>query len=140
VNGGYTGRRASSRAADRLVDRPAEQRRQAIPYPQAHDPGPKTLLGRRYEESGVKEAEAALAALARHPATARHIAFKLARHFVADRPPPRCGKACAHLPRYRRRPARGDGRAPARAGALDEAAGEGEDAERVRRLDLARLA
>ena len=29
-----------------------------------------------------------LADLARHPATARHIAEKLARHFVADRPPP----------------------------------------------------
>lgn len=57
-------------------------------FAQAHDPGPKTLLGRRYEEAGVKEAVAALAALARHPATARHIAFKLARHFVADQPPP----------------------------------------------------
>jgi len=30
-----------------------------------------------------------LAALARHPATAHHIAVKLARHFVADDPPPR---------------------------------------------------
>jgi uncharacterized protein (DUF1800 family) len=26
--------------------------------------------------------------LARHPATARHLAFKLARHFIADEPPP----------------------------------------------------
>src|SRR5260221_2066643 len=26
--------------------------------------------------------------LARHPATARHIAFKLAQYFVADMPPP----------------------------------------------------
>nr|WP_254696133.1 DUF1800 family protein [Lysobacter enzymogenes] len=29
-----------------------------------------------------------LADLARHPATARHLSFKLARHFVADQPPP----------------------------------------------------
>ena len=29
-----------------------------------------------------------LADLARHPATAKHIATKLARHFVADEPPP----------------------------------------------------
>jgi uncharacterized protein (DUF1800 family) len=57
-------------------------------HPQAHDPGPKTLLGRRYDDAGVKEAETALAALARHPATANHIASKLARHFVSDQPPP----------------------------------------------------
>jgi uncharacterized protein (DUF1800 family) len=29
-----------------------------------------------------------LADLARHPATARHVAVKLARHFIADDPPP----------------------------------------------------
>jgi uncharacterized protein (DUF1800 family) len=57
-------------------------------HERAHEPGPKTLLGRRYEEAGVKEAETALAALARHPATAKHIAFKMARHLVADQPPP----------------------------------------------------
>jgi len=56
-------------------------------YARAHEPGAKTLLGRRYAEGGVAEAETALRDLARHPATARHIAFKLARHFVADRPP-----------------------------------------------------
>lgn len=56
-------------------------------FDRAHEPGAKQLLGRRYEEDGVREAEAALLALARHPSTARHIAFKLARHFVADRPP-----------------------------------------------------
>ncbi|HEX6999333.1 MAG TPA: DUF1800 domain-containing protein [Gammaproteobacteria bacterium] len=53
-----------------------------------HEPGPKRLLGRTYAESGVEEAEAALRALALHEATARHLATKLARHFVADDPPP----------------------------------------------------
>ncbi|HEY8518984.1 MAG TPA: DUF1800 domain-containing protein [Gammaproteobacteria bacterium] len=53
-----------------------------------HEPGPKRLLGRKYAESGAEEAEAALRALAREPATARHLATKLARHFVADDPPP----------------------------------------------------
>lgn len=57
-------------------------------HERAHEPGAKTMLGRRYAEAGVKEAEAALVALARHPATAKRIAFKLARHFVADQPPP----------------------------------------------------
>jgi uncharacterized protein (DUF1800 family) len=45
-------------------------------------------MGRRYPEGGVEQGEAVLADLARHPATAEHVAFKLARHFVADTPPP----------------------------------------------------
>ena len=36
----------------------------------------------------MEQGRAVLAALARHPATARHLASKLARHFVADEPPP----------------------------------------------------
>ncbi|MDB5405327.1 MAG: hypothetical protein JWL84_239 [Rhodospirillales bacterium] len=55
--------------------------------PQIHEPGPKTLLGRSYAEAGAGEGEAALRDLARHPATAHHIATKLARHFIADTPP-----------------------------------------------------
>ena len=57
-------------------------------HPAAHEPGDKVLLGVRYPEAGEAEAEAALEALARHPATARHVAGKLVRHFVADDPPP----------------------------------------------------
>jgi len=53
----------------------------------AHQPGAKTLLGRRYAEGGRNEGIAALRDLAAHPATARHIALKLARHFIADQPP-----------------------------------------------------
>ncbi len=56
--------------------------------PQIHEPAEKTLLGRRYAESGVDEGEAALRDLAHHRSTARHIALKLARHFIADAPPP----------------------------------------------------
>ncbi len=55
--------------------------------PLAHEPGDKTVLGVRYPEAGEAEGGAALAALARHPATARHLATKLARHFIADQPP-----------------------------------------------------
>jgi uncharacterized protein (DUF1800 family) len=55
--------------------------------PLMHEPGDKTILSRRYREHGVEEGEAALKALALHPATARHLATKLARHFVADEPP-----------------------------------------------------
>lgn len=52
-----------------------------------HEPGPQTLLGQVYAQQGREQGEAALRALACHPATARHIATKLARHFVADDPP-----------------------------------------------------
>jgi uncharacterized protein (DUF1800 family) len=52
-----------------------------------HEPGPKTLLGRSFAEAGQGEAEAAIMMLAVHPATAKHVATKLARHFIADDPP-----------------------------------------------------
>ena len=52
-----------------------------------HEPGPQTLLGRVYEQAGRAQGEAALRDLARSPATARHIATKFARHFIADQPP-----------------------------------------------------
>jgi uncharacterized protein (DUF1800 family) len=54
----------------------------------AHEPGTQVLLGVSYPQDGEAQGEAALAALARHPATADHIATKLVRHFVADDPPP----------------------------------------------------
>ena len=53
-----------------------------------HQPGEHTVLGRRYPDNGVEQGRAVLATLARHPATAKHVAAKLARHFVADEPPP----------------------------------------------------
>ncbi|MDB5517547.1 MAG: hypothetical protein JWQ17_4305 [Tardiphaga sp.] len=54
----------------------------------AHQPGPQRLLGKSYENTGVTQGEAALADIARHPSTAKFIAAKFARHFVADDPPP----------------------------------------------------
>ena len=53
----------------------------------AHEPGEHAVLGHAVppgEEGGV----AALRFLATHPATHRHLATKLVRHFVADAPPP----------------------------------------------------
>ena len=54
----------------------------------AHQPGAQRLLGKIYENNGVGQGEAALADIARHPSTAKFIATKFARHFVADDPPP----------------------------------------------------
>ena len=55
--------------------------------PSWHQPGLKTVLGRSYAE-GPQALRAVLDDLARHPSTARFIATKLARHLVADEPPP----------------------------------------------------
>lgn len=57
-----------------------------------HEPGTKTLLGRSFGE-GQAETEAALRFLGTHPATYRHLAMKMARHFIADTPPPRAVSA-----------------------------------------------
>jgi uncharacterized protein (DUF1800 family) len=54
----------------------------------AHEPGPQRLLGKVYEDNGIAQGEAALADIARHPSTAKFIATKFVRHFVADDPPP----------------------------------------------------
>lgn len=56
--------------------------------PHRHEPGAQTILGKRYEDKGQAAGENVLADLARHPATARNIATKLARHFVSESPPP----------------------------------------------------
>lgn len=54
----------------------------------AHEPGTRNVLGKRYADAGEAQGRAILRDLALHPATARHLSFKLARHFVADAPPP----------------------------------------------------
>ncbi len=52
-----------------------------------HEPGERLLLGKTYGGQPQLQALAILRDLAAHPATARRIATKLARHFVSDDPP-----------------------------------------------------
>jgi uncharacterized protein (DUF1800 family) len=54
----------------------------------AHEPGSRTVMGKTYAAAGPDQGLAILRDLAAHPATARHICAKIARHFVADEPPP----------------------------------------------------
>jgi uncharacterized protein (DUF1800 family) len=56
--------------------------------PAAHEPGAHRLLGKTYPEGGLEQGEAVLKDLARHASTAKFIATKLVRHFIADEPPP----------------------------------------------------
>lgn len=52
-----------------------------------HDSGSKTLLGRNFDGGGLQQGEDAIRMLARHPATAKRIATRLATAFVSDQPP-----------------------------------------------------
>lgn len=102
VNGGYTQRDVQALAAvitgwtyerprlrDLVSDRVADRDGPALFEfdADAHEPGPKTLLGRTYTQNGLAQGEAALNDLAQHASTARFMATKLCRHYIADDPP-----------------------------------------------------
>jgi uncharacterized protein (DUF1800 family) len=55
--------------------------------PALHEPGARMVMGRRYAQEGVEQGEAVIHTLCTHPSTARFVATKLVRHFVADDPP-----------------------------------------------------
>jgi uncharacterized protein (DUF1800 family) len=52
-----------------------------------HEPGAKVVVGKRYPDTGYDQGVAVLRDLANNHSTARFIATKLARHFIADDPP-----------------------------------------------------
>lgn len=68
---------------------------------QLHDSEPKTVLGtplrRNGPNGGMSDGEQVLDLLAAHPATARHLASKLAQRFVNDTPPEVLIERVAHV-------------------------------------------
>jgi len=71
------------------IGRDAEDRAgQFVFRDNAHEPGGRTVLGRHYGQQGVEQGLSVLRDLAADPHTARHVCFKIARHFVADTPSP----------------------------------------------------
>jgi uncharacterized protein (DUF1800 family) len=74
---GLGGGRASEGNPDHFSFRPAQ-----------HEPGTRTILGKRYGQGGEAQARAALMDFVHEPATATHVATKLARHFTGDDPSP----------------------------------------------------
>jgi uncharacterized protein (DUF1800 family) len=52
-----------------------------------HEPGARTVLGKRYAEDGVDQGERVIRDLCRHPSAAQFVATKLVAHFVDDNPP-----------------------------------------------------
>lgn len=55
--------------------------------PVLHEPGERTVLGRRYPAGGREQGDAILRDLAARPETARRLARRIAVHFVSDDPP-----------------------------------------------------
>jgi uncharacterized protein (DUF1800 family) len=64
--------------------------------PAVHEPGEQVVLGRSFP-AGEAGGVAALAFLAAHPATYRHLATKLVQHFVADQAPDAAVQAVARV-------------------------------------------
>ena len=89
VDGGYTQQDVINvaRAFTGWTIKPPVQGGGFIFRPQVHDAGPKVVLGHKLAAGrGMEDAEDVLDILARNPATARYISFKLARRFVSDSP------------------------------------------------------
>jgi uncharacterized protein (DUF1800 family) len=89
VDGGYTQADVMdlARALTGWTVKPNFWRGQFAFKADQHDEGVKQVLGLRLEPSGQAEAEQVVERLAAHPSTARFIATKLARRFLADEPP-----------------------------------------------------
>jgi len=91
VDGGYTQRDVTEVArafTGWTIDRPQTDGRFVF-RPGMHDTGEKIVLGQRIPAGGGRDdGERVIEILTHHPATARFIATKLARRFVADTPPP----------------------------------------------------
>ena len=89
VDGGYTQQdvREVARAFTGWTIEPREG--EFVFRPAAHDREAKTVLGKQLRANrGIEDGEEVLDLVARHPATARHVARKLVMRFVSDSPPP----------------------------------------------------
>ncbi|TYK65538.1 DUF1800 domain-containing protein [Colwellia echini] len=51
-----------------------------------HEPGVRYLLGKHYPDDGVAQGEKMLRDIAANPATAKYVCYKLAHHFVSEKP------------------------------------------------------
>ncbi len=52
-----------------------------------HEPGNRKFLGKKYNQKGIVQGKQMLHDLAMNPATAKHVCYKLAHHFVCQKPP-----------------------------------------------------
>jgi uncharacterized protein (DUF1800 family) len=91
VDGGYTQADVTevARAFTGWTIRGLRQNRPEFAFDwRVHDAGDKQALGETIHGGGEDEGRRIIRMLARHPATARFVSYKLARRFVSDEPPP----------------------------------------------------
>ena len=91
VDGGYTQQDVVNVArafSGWTIDAPRRGGGDFMFNPRMHDQGEKTVLGQRISAGGVRDGERVLDIVAAHPATARHVALKLASRLVSETPPP----------------------------------------------------
>jgi uncharacterized protein (DUF1800 family) len=90
VDGGYTQQDVINvaRALTGWTIRPPAAGGGFIFRPEMHDAGEKIVLGHKLRANrGIEDGEDVLDIVSRHPSTAKYIATKLARRFIADNPP-----------------------------------------------------
>ena len=87
VDGGYT-QKDVTEVARCFTGWSVDNEGQFVFRANAHDNGEKMVLGKVIPAGGgQQDGEMVLDLLATHPATAKHIAFKLCQRFIADAPP-----------------------------------------------------
>jgi uncharacterized protein (DUF1800 family) len=89
VDGGYTQKDVQEVArafTGWSIERP-QIKGEFIFRPRLHDGGEKLVLGHKINSGGIRDGEAVIDILAKHPSTARFISTKLVRRFVSDDPP-----------------------------------------------------
>jgi uncharacterized protein (DUF1800 family) len=90
VNGGYTQKDVQevARCFTGWTMRTPRNGAEFVFNPAMHDDGEKIVLGKKIAPGGgVRDGEAVISLLSKHPSTAKFISTKLARKFVADNPP-----------------------------------------------------
>jgi uncharacterized protein (DUF1800 family) len=97
VDGGYT-QKDIIEVARALTGWSIEKPRQSPEFKfraRVHDGAEKTVMGQSINAGGEEDGLVVLDLLAKHPNTARFLATKLCRRFVADDPPKECVKAAS---------------------------------------------
>jgi uncharacterized protein (DUF1800 family) len=90
VDGGYTQRDviAVAKCFTGWTVRDPQNKPEFVFDPRIHDAALKVVLGKKIKDGGERDGEKVLDLLVAQKATAHHLSYELAEHFVSDAPPP----------------------------------------------------